>query len=105
VQRVAELSLVPGGRALARPLPLNWSITLRARFPARRSALQVSLGSSIVTVFDGSHIWHHVTLTRHGLVVDGRRSGASSLEASTVRFRALHGPVEVRALVIRRGAG
>jgi hypothetical protein len=54
-------------------------------------------------VFDGSHIWHHVSLTRRGLIVDGRRTGASPLEATRVSLRALHGRVVVRRLVIRRG--
>lgn len=73
------------------------------RFPAGRSELRVSLGATVVTVFDGSHVWHHVKLTRRGLVVDGRRSGASPLQASRVRFQALHGSVEVRDLVIKGG--
>jgi hypothetical protein len=99
---VAQASLEPGGRPLSRPLPPNWTITMRVRFGAARSALQVVLGSTTVTVFDGSPIWHHVQVTRRGLVVDGRHSGASSLEASKVRLRAVRGRVDIRGLVINR---
>ncbi len=71
-------------------------------FPTSPSTLRVGLGSSVVLVFDGSHEWHHVELTRRGLVVDGRHTGSSLLQATSVSLRALHGPVEVRGLVIRR---
>ena len=102
VQRVGSLTLEPNGRALSRPLPPNWAISLEARFPAAQSRLRVGLGSTAVIVFDGSHAWHHVALTRRGLVVDGRRTGASPLEAARVMFRAERGPVEIRGLLITR---
>jgi hypothetical protein len=99
---VARVSLVPGGAALSRPLPLRWVITMAVRFSTKPSTLRIGLGSSDVLVFDGSQIWHRVVLTRHGLVVDGRHTGSSSLRASSVSLRALHGGVEIRGLVIRR---
>ena len=75
---------------------------MRVSFAEGRSALAIGLGSTTATVFDGSHAWHRVALTRRGLVVDGRHSGGSAIEASSVTLRALHGPVDVRDLVIRR---
>jgi hypothetical protein len=102
---VASTSLLPNGRALTRPLPPNWSIAMRARFRDVRSTLRVSLGSTVVSVFDGSHVWHRVALTRRGLVVDGHHSGAAPLQASSVTLRAVHGAVEILGLVISRGKG
>jgi hypothetical protein len=102
VQRVASASLDPSGKPLSRLLPPDWQITLQAWFPTARSALRVGLGSSDVLVFDGSHIWHRVELTDQGLVVDGRHTGGSSLRASSVTFRAVHGAVKIRSLVIQR---
>lgn len=93
---------MPGGAGLSRPLPLRWDITMEVRFSSKPSTLRIGLGSSDVLVFDGSLMWHHVMLTRRGLVVDGRHSGSSSLRASSVSLRALHGGVEIRGLVIRR---
>jgi hypothetical protein len=84
-------------------IPVNWAITMRAWFPKPRSTLRVGVGSAAVMVFDGSRVWHRVQLTSRGLVVDGRPSGGSSnLSAMKVTLEALHGPVEVRQLVIRR---
>jgi hypothetical protein len=105
VQRVASATLQPNGPALSRPLPPNWVITMKVWFPARQSTLRLGLGSAAVMVFDGSHLWHRVQLTRHGLVVDGRRTSASPLDAVTVSLRAQHGGVEVRGLLIRRSRG
>jgi hypothetical protein len=102
VQRVASATLEPGGSALSRPLPPNWVITMKVWFPAPQSTLRVGLGSAAVMVFDGSHIWHQVELTRQGLVVDGRRTGASPLDAARVSLRAQHGGVEIGGLLIRR---
>jgi len=104
VQRVATASLRAGGAALSRPLPPNWLITMEVWFPTSPSTLRIGLGSSDVLVFDGSHVWHRVELTRRGLIVDGRHTGSSALQASSVSLRAVHGPVEVRGLVIRRAA-
>ena len=102
LQRLAQASLVPGGAVVSRPLPPGWIITMEVRFSTRLSTLRVDLGSSDVLVFDGSNIWHRVVLTRHGLVVDGRHTGSSTLRASRVSLRAQHGEVEIRGLVIRR---
>jgi hypothetical protein len=96
------VALRGGGKGVSWALPLNWTITMQARFPTAPSTLAAQLGSSTVMVFDGSHVWHHVELTSRGLVVDGRRTGASPLSASRVTLRAQHGPVEIRGLVIRR---
>ena len=73
--------------------------------PAARYFINVAeagVGSEAVMVFDGSHIWHRVRLTSRGLTVDGRGSGASRLHATKLTLEALHDPVEVRQLVIRR---
>ena len=102
LQRVARVSLSAGGKGVSWSLPPNWMITMQAWFPAGPSTLRAQLGSATVMVFDGSHMWHHVQLTSRGLVVDGRRTGTSPLPASRVTLRALHGPVEIRGLVIRR---
>jgi hypothetical protein len=102
LQRVGSASLAAGGPGLSRPLPPHWEITMQARFPTSPSTLRAELGSTTVMVFDGSHTWHHVRLTSDGLVVDGRRTNASTLTASRVTFRAAHGPVDIRDLVIRR---
>ncbi|MBV8432190.1 MAG: hypothetical protein JO244_13565, partial [Solirubrobacterales bacterium] len=58
--------------------------------------------SAAVLVFDGSGVWHRVEVTRRGVVVDGRRTGSSSLEASRVSLRAEHSPLDIRGLVIQR---
>jgi hypothetical protein len=100
VQRVGSATLAAGEHGLSRPLPLNWMIRLQARFPAKQSTLRLELGSSTVMVFDGSHIWHRVEVTKRGVEVDGRRTGAPKLTASSVTLRAQHGPVEIRGLVI-----
>lgn len=68
----------------------------------KRSTLRLELGSTAVTVFDGSHVWHRVKVTTRGVVVDGRRTGASPLDAPDVTLRAIHGAVDIRNLVIRR---
>ncbi|HTX31175.1 MAG TPA: hypothetical protein VMD09_07305 [Solirubrobacteraceae bacterium] len=102
VQRVGSATLVAGAKGLSRPLPTSWMIRLRAWFADKRSTLRLELGSSTVMVFDGSHIWHRVEVTKRGVVVDGRRTGASELTASSVTLRAGHGPVEIRDLVISR---
>jgi hypothetical protein len=99
---VPSASLKPNRAAVSRPLPPGWVITLEVWFSTTSSTLRVGLGAADVLVFDGSHIWHHVELTRRGLVVDGRHTGASLLQAASVSFRALHGAVEIRGLVIRR---
>jgi hypothetical protein len=78
---------------------------MQVRFLSARSTLRVDLGSTAVMVFDGSHIWHRVQLTTRGLVVDGRHTGASSLEGSSMTMRALHGNLNIRDLVIRRSGG
>jgi hypothetical protein len=77
-------------------------IRLQARFPEKQSTLRLQLGSSNVMVFDGSHIWHRVQVTKQGVVVDGRRTGAAPLSAQSVTLHATHGTVEIRALVISR---
>jgi hypothetical protein len=65
----------------------------------------MGVGSSAVLVFDGSYVWHRVELRSRGLTVDGHASGGSGLSGSSVSLQALHGPVAVRQLVIRRGRG
>lgn len=102
VQRVARATLAPNGDGLSRPLPPKWVITLRAWFPVKRSKLRLELGSTAVTVFDGSHIWHRVEVTTRGVVVDGHRTGAAPLAAPEVTMRAIHAAVDIRNLVIRR---
>jgi hypothetical protein len=103
LQRVASLTLVPSGKSMSWRIPVNWAITMRVWFPRARSTLRVGVGSAALMVFDGSHVWHRVRLTSRGLVVDRRVSGGSSnLKATKVSLEALHGPVEVQRLVIRR---
>ena len=105
LQSLGSVTLAPGGKGLARPLPPDWEITMRVWFPTRPSTLRAELGSAAVMVFDGSHIWHRVELTSRGLLVDGQRTGTSSLPAASVTLRAEHGPVDIRELVIRRRRG
>lgn len=85
-------------------VPPHWLITMRVWFPQERSTLRLGTGSAAVMVFDGSHIWHRVRLSSAGLVVDGKAASGSNLTASKVTLEALHDPVEVRQLVIRRTA-
>lgn len=75
---------------------------MKVWFPAPQSTLRLGLGSAAVMVFDGSRTWHQVELTRRGLVVDGRRTGASPLDAARVNLRAMHGSVDITGFVIRR---
>ena len=102
VQRVGSVLLLPTGVPVSWALPPNWSLTMKVRFAAQQSTLRVGLGSAAVMVYDGSRTWHQVALTRQGLVVDGRRTGASPLDAARVWLRAIHGEVEIRGLLIRR---
>ncbi len=44
--------------------------------------------------------WHHVEATDRRLMVDGRSSAMPPSGASTLLLRALHGPAQVRALLI-----
>jgi hypothetical protein len=96
--------LLPRGKPLSWRIPPRWAITMRAWFPQARSTLRVGVGSAAVMVFDGSRVWHRVELTSRGLVVDGRSSANSVMRGSSVKLEALHGPVDVRQLVIRRMA-
>lgn len=105
LQRVSRLTLQPSAKPMSWRIPPGWQITLQAWFPRAHSTLRVGVGSAAVMVFDGSHIWHRVELSSRGLVVDGRVSGGSVLRGSSMRLQALHGPVAVRRLVIRRSRG
>lgn len=105
VQRVPRLTLVPGGKPVSWRLPPRWRITLEAWFPRAHSTLRLGVESAAVMVFDGSHIWHRVQLSSRGLVVDGHASGGATLRGTSVKLDALHAPVAVRRLVIRRGGG
>jgi hypothetical protein len=103
VQRVPRLMLLPGGKPMSWRIPPRWRITLQARFPGAHSTLRMGVGSSAVMVFDGSHVWHRVELRSRGLTVDGHASGGSGLRGTSVSLQAMHQPVDVRELVIRRG--
>jgi hypothetical protein len=100
LQVVGETSLRPGQGALVRPLPRHWAISFQVRFAGHRDALKVGLGSSVVTIFDGGHGWHHARLTERMLTVDGRRSALAAGGASSVSLRATGGPARLRRLRI-----
>ena len=97
---MGSATLTPGHPALVRPLPHNWTLSFDVRFAGPKDTLRISLGSSVVTIYDGGRDWHHSKLTPRVLSVDGHNSALPVSNASKVSLRATGGEAQLRAVRI-----